>query len=414
MNDYDLCNGCGTCLSICPSSAIKASINHNKGIYVFGIDDGVCTGCGLCYEVCPGHNVDFDSLNKEIFGKVPDDIFIGNVLQAYAGYAADKDLRYRATSGGVTSALLHFALESGFVDGAIVTKMDENNPLRTKPFIAITHQEVNAAMGSKYCPAPTNIAIKEVLKRNGRYALIGLPCHIHGLRKAQDKIPALKEKLVLQLSLFCGMNFTYKLTEWFLRQIGVEKDSVADLKYRCNGYPGSIKITKKNNDIVSYPLESYYLPEFKSTRCTLCSDAFGELADISIGDAWLPEFKSDHAGRNIVVVRTRKGLGFIQQAQYAKIVCLDRIELSKIIESNKRVAIFKKKVRARLKLFNIVGKKTPVYNQQLLKVGLWDYVTSIRYYIMKYLKRKAFEILPSKIINGLRKKSIAIILRGVE
>ena len=123
VNDTGLCHGCGTCLSICPSSAITTNVHTKKGIYVFNVDKLACTSCGLCYQVCPGHHVDFNELNNEIFGKIPDDIFIGNVLKSYEGYATNNDLRYRATSGGVTSALLHFALENGIVDGIIVIKI---------------------------------------------------------------------------------------------------------------------------------------------------------------------------------------------------------------------------------------------------------------------------------------------------
>ena len=39
-------------------------------------------------------------------------------------------------SGGLVSSLLIFALEEGLIDGALVTRMREDNPLRPEPFIA--------------------------------------------------------------------------------------------------------------------------------------------------------------------------------------------------------------------------------------------------------------------------------------
>lgn len=52
----------------------------------------------------------------------------------------------------MVSALLIFALEQGIIDGALVTKMSENNPLEPQPFIARTREEIISAAKSKYCP----------------------------------------------------------------------------------------------------------------------------------------------------------------------------------------------------------------------------------------------------------------------
>ena len=74
----DLCTGCGTCVSICPSLAIELAKSDAKGVYIPKLNEKNCNNCGICYEVCPGHSVDFKELNLEIFGKEPDDVLIGN------------------------------------------------------------------------------------------------------------------------------------------------------------------------------------------------------------------------------------------------------------------------------------------------------------------------------------------------
>jgi len=78
-----LCTGCGTCESLCPHSAIKIVNNEPKGLYVPCLDDGECNLCGVCFNSCPGHGVDFRKLNLELFGKEPEDIFLGNYLNCY-------------------------------------------------------------------------------------------------------------------------------------------------------------------------------------------------------------------------------------------------------------------------------------------------------------------------------------------
>ena len=42
---------------------------------------------------------------------------------------------------------------------------------------------------------------------------------------------------------------------------------------------------------------------FQPEACNFCDDVVGETADISFGDAWLPQFASDPRGTNIVISR---------------------------------------------------------------------------------------------------------------
>jgi hypothetical protein len=42
---------------------------------------------------------------------------------------------------------------------------------------------------------------------------------------------------------------------------------------------------------------------FKLKACDWCDDIAGETADITLGDAWLPQFQQDPKGHNILIVR---------------------------------------------------------------------------------------------------------------
>ncbi len=194
----NLCTGCGTCIALCPNDAIEMVIDEKKGVYVPKLDGRKCNNCGICMKVCPGHEVDFKGLNLEIFGKEPEDILIGNYLNCYVGHATDYDIRYNSASGGLVTALLIFALEEGLIDGALVTRMKKDKPLEPEPFIARTREEIIEARGSKYCPVPANVALREILEANEgeRFAVVGLPCHIHGMRRAQRVDARLKERVV--------------------------------------------------------------------------------------------------------------------------------------------------------------------------------------------------------------------------
>jgi coenzyme F420-reducing hydrogenase beta subunit len=42
---------------------------------------------------------------------------------------------------------------------------------------------------------------------------------------------------------------------------------------------------------------------FKYPACDYCDDVVGELADISVGDAWLPQYIKDYKGHSVIIVR---------------------------------------------------------------------------------------------------------------
>src|SRR5665648_295329 len=125
----DLCAGCGTCIALCPAEALTLIEETKRGVLLPQIDEDKCTQCGVCLTVCPGFRVDFKQVSSiEYSGK--HDFYVGNYLKCYSGYAADQNLRYNSSSGGLVTALSIFALEIGWVDGIIVTKMNPEKPLR--------------------------------------------------------------------------------------------------------------------------------------------------------------------------------------------------------------------------------------------------------------------------------------------
>lgn len=385
-----LCTGCGTCAGICPTEAIDMVINHREGIYLPHLDNERCNQCGICFEVCPGHSVDFKQLNSEIFGNEPEDILLGNYLNCYVGHATDYNVRYNSSSGGVVTALLVFALEQGIIDGALVTKMREDRPLEPQPFIARTREEIISASKSKYCPVPANIALKEILKEDGKFAVVGLPCHIHGIRKAEVMNKKLAQKICLHLGIFCGHAPTFLRTEFHFRRKGIRKEEVTKLDYRGEGWPGgwSIRLRDGTNRFIPHGDAWGWFSNFHSSRrCTLCCDLAAELADISFADAWSVE---DNLGESMVICRNRQGEEILQGGVSKGKLQLDRVGTEKATK-NQMGFYYKKRVIVTSFAFSRLRRRSiPFYNTTLLKPSALTHLRGLQLLLEVWASSKRY------------------------
>lgn len=304
-----LCIGCGTCVGVCPTDAVEIKINK-RGFYTPKINEKKCTDCDLCSKVCPQINKtkNFDELNKFVFGKISDDKIIGNYINCYVGHSTDEILRFEASSGGVVTQLLITALEKGIIDGALVTRMRKDYPLIPDPFIARTKEEIISAMCSKYCPVPANIMLKEIInsKKNEKFAVVGLPCQIIGIRKLEMINKKLQEKIVLHIGLFCASTKSFFGTDFILKKKKIEKKNVRSIKYRGKDWPGYIQIEHTKGNTLLPLLHPIYFgaayPFFANVCCVECTNHIPLFSDMSVGDPW--GIKKDPKGDSLLISRT--------------------------------------------------------------------------------------------------------------
>lgn len=346
---HGLCTGCGTCAGICPVSAIRMRIDERKGVYVPELIEDECNLCGICLDACPGYSIDLDGLNREIFGREPEDILLGNYIGCYLAHATDPEVRYNSASGGLVTSLLCFALEEGLIDGALVIKMRADNPLLPEPFIARTREDILRGTSSKYCPVPAGVALKEILEKEGKYAVVGLPCHIFGIRKAEAVSKTLRERLVVHLGIFCSHTVNFRATEYLLRKLSIASGELAGISYRGGGWPGVLKISLRNEDEKAIPsLGSLWNSIFGSflftpSCCLSCGDVTSELADLSFGDAWLPEImRKGSTGESVVISRSERGEALLHAASTKGALELEDMNAADVVRSQRLFLHFKK------------------------------------------------------------------------
>jgi len=384
-----LCTGCGTCVGVCPTSAIEI-IEHDDR-YIPKLNKKKCNQCGICFEVCPGHSVDFKRLNLMIFNRESQDILMGNYINCYIGNAIDPNIRYNSASGGLVTALLIFAIEEGIIDGALVTKMSDENPLKPKVFIARTRDEIISASKSKYCPVAANIALREIQKEDGKFAVVGLPCHIHGIRKAEMINRKLRRKILLHFGLICHHSPTFLATTYLLQKMNLKRENVKKIDYRGEGWPGGMSITSKNGTkkfiqefspfYWGYVFNSYFFP----MRCILCNDKICELSDFSFGDAW--HLSNNRIGESIVISRNKMSEELLQKAAISNEIEIKEINRDQILESQ-GLEFVKRQHKTRTLLFKKLGKKVPIYNQKLPDSKTLDYFKPLLLYLNAYISSK--------------------------
>ena len=381
-----LCVGCGVCEVACSRKAIKMIHNDDRGMVFPMVDEKICNGCGICLDVCYGFKVDHE-LNLRVFHDLPNSI-AGNYIWSYIGFAHDQVLRFNSTSGGVATALLMHALEEKLIDGAIVTRMEAGNLPRAKAFIATTTEEILSATGSKYCPASFAECL-EAIENDKRYAAVGLPCHIYGIRKLAEFSPKIRKSIGLYLGILCGGMPSYVGTQYLLRVYGMEKQHIKEFEYRGGGWPGRLLIQSESSSQqreISVPYPEYWqgtFQYFQPYRCTVCHDGFNEFSDISCGDAWLPHLtKKDKEGTSLIITRTEIGEHLVQRAFQKGRIQITPIKRQDVIRSQQGIVRSKNlTLRARVNLSKVVRRNLPTFDlSRTPPANLISYLTAIELY----------------------------------
>ncbi len=374
-----LCLGCGTCLGVCPVDAITLEYSTENRTYIPSIEEAKCNNCGICYDICPGKHIHLPKLHRE---EIQDPRMFapefGEYMKCFVGYANDPDLRYKAASGGITSALSIFLLEKGRCDAVIATQMKKGSIFETEPVLCRSQDDIHKCMGSKYCPSAVNAAFaKSELIQCKSICLIGLPCHIQGLMNAKGYNPLKSKDKVLSIGLLCGGMRGREGSLWILKKKNIPLHMISDIRsHRCDGWPGKMKISLKGSKEIieiEYPYDyDEYFESWQPWRCFLCLDRAAELSDISLGDAWLPEYREDKQGTSIIIARTEDGLNLIEEAVNNNIITARELGIDLVIKAQAGLwNDIENEVRAALFFSQLLRKSIPDYRISFQNPG-WD------------------------------------------
>jgi coenzyme F420 hydrogenase subunit beta len=326
-----LCIGCGLCRSVAGADEIDIVLTPEGRERPVARRTLSLTTLERINAICPGTRVE-GAATADAGRARKHDVVWGSAEQLAVGYAADPEVRFRASTGGVLTALGQFMLASGRATFILHVAASAKEPARTERRLSFDAASVLEAAGSRYGPAATLVDFSALLDRAEPFALIAKPCDIAAVRNLARIDARVDRYLRYALTFVCGGASDLTKSEEVAGGLGLRQSELSLFRYRGHGNPGPTRL--ETRDGRSFELTYQQMWEDEATwriqpRCKICPDAIGESADLAASDVWPGGGPSgEDAGFNGVIVRTARGLELYRAALAAGALVAEPREVS--------------------------------------------------------------------------------------
>jgi len=344
----DYCIGCGACAAKAGSPfGVKMD---EFGKYVAYIDERKPVDKDVkVLQTCPfsGVSKNEEELGNMLFPNNIKDTHIGNYLKTFAGHVVENDFREKGSSGGFGKWVGHILLKEKEIDYLIqvTPNFTKRSDVPLYDYQVFTDAD-EVIKGSKSSYYPTNLekVIARVESTNGRYAITGVPCFIKAIRLISLENQLIADRVKFTLGIVCGGMKSANQSKMIGWQLGVHPDHLIGIDFRRKHKDKSARrkiyqVWSNNDDIERYETDSSLLGSdfgagyFKPNACDYCDDVVSETADISFGDAWLPQYVQDPKGTSLVIVRNEKILAIMERYLEKGQIMLDEIQRDEAVKS---------------------------------------------------------------------------------
>ena len=334
------CIGCGLC-AITEPEAFQVLMNDN-GQYAASI---VISKSSRLYSrmidrasaVCPfaSSSANENVISSKLFkNNCAYNDRIGYYQRIYAGRVVSERLYQKSSSGGVLRSILLGLLEDKIVDSIMYVRNSSLN-YGFEYHLTSSCIDIENSATSAYAPITLPKLLMTINADYNRYAIVGLPCFIKGLRNYFSEIlnVSLKNQPIL-LGIVCGHLKSQFYGEMLAEQMGVPHQKMQKINFRkkldgCKANEKGVSVLY-NNGVREYEVTStvkklfgtdYGFGFFKYKSCDYCDDVFAETADASFGDAWIPRYIN--CGTSLIVVRSNKILNQVCSMEKSNDIHLD-------------------------------------------------------------------------------------------
>ncbi|MEX2588153.1 MAG: Coenzyme F420 hydrogenase/dehydrogenase, beta subunit C-terminal domain [Actinomycetota bacterium] len=353
--DSGMCIGCGACVAADPSLRLEFD-ERNQMWQPNGPGNAEAVG------VCPAVQVDFEHLHEKLFpGQevTPH----GVVEQVLLAQSTNRARNLAASSGGLIKELMLELLRSGQVDGVIA--LTEIQGLHYEPRLITELDEIDSLPGSIYHHVPFDNALRILREKPGRYALVAIPCQLEGIFTYIFKHePELADRIAITIGLLCGWLYSHHALRALAQFKGIAYEQVQGISYRGEGPVGKLTIqTDRGPRLVSRRIDFDYQVafdrSFNTPRCHVCINHSNFLADIVVGDAWLPSTLMTRSGISLVVCRKPQTLQLVQELIDGGQIVATEVSVDEITESQTRKVVFGDFAYAYADYLKEIGRHVP-------------------------------------------------------
>ncbi len=319
--DEGMCIGCGICEPIAGPGVVRVGVDDDGAERPYVVGELSEAAIDAIEAACPGLRVEGLPLDLVAPGTSVDPVW-GPYLSISLAWAADPEVRFRAATGGVLTAMAQYLLDSGRV--ALVWQVGVGaNPFGGEAVLSSTAADVAAATGSRYGPAAPLRPLDAVLDRGEPFAFVGKPCDVTALRNRAGADPRIDNLCRYRLTFVCGGYRAPEANRRFFASYGITVEDVTRVRYRGYGCPGPTVVETVDGAIQEWDYLDLW-GEDESTwslpfRCKICPDGIGESADLAAADTWpggspTRDRQGDDPGTNAIVVRTPAGQELLDAA----------------------------------------------------------------------------------------------------
>ncbi|HMT23963.1 MAG TPA: Coenzyme F420 hydrogenase/dehydrogenase, beta subunit C-terminal domain [Microthrixaceae bacterium] len=309
--DFGVCTGCAGCVISCPHDVI--GYDHRSGGYrPFHLEDELgadnCVhgekGCTTCTRACPRFRLWEHQANEHLFARDRhDDEVAGVYSDILLTRASDEMVNRMGQDGGLVSAILLWALEHDYIDGALVSFLENNDASTWTPVpgVATNRDEVLASAGSRYTYSANTLAFDEARERGlSRLALVGTSCQssVPPVMWSR-KIGKVSKPIVFNIGLLCSKTFDDAMfEELFEAKYGLARRDIVKMNIK-----GVFQVWMRDGTYREIPLKECHA--WTRDGCTHCPDFAAEHADISTGgigkdNDWTLTLVRTELGREII------------------------------------------------------------------------------------------------------------------
>ncbi len=260
-------------------------------------------GCTSCTRACPRFRGWEPQADEHLFDLTREPEQVSGIYQDILLVRASDDMVHSmGQDGGLVSALLIWARENDYIDGALVSYLEgDGKSWKAKPGVAVSKDDILNGAGSRYTYSANTLAIDEAQERGlKRLALVGMSC--------QSSVPPMLwsrkagkigKPFLFNIGLLCSKTFDDSIfDELFLTKYGLDRAEIVKMNIK-----GVFQIWMRDGTYHEIPLKECHA--WTREGCTYCPDFAAEHADISTGgigkdNDWTLTIVRTDLGREII------------------------------------------------------------------------------------------------------------------